>query len=53
MGSSSLWKHVYRLARSFCVTPTMMKRSLMELGWLRTCDDHRGGNCGLELVGRP
>ncbi len=34
MSSSTIWKLVYNLARSFQVSPTLMRRRLLELGWL-------------------
>ena len=34
MKSSTLWKSVYQLSQIFGVTPTLLKRRLIELGWI-------------------
>ncbi len=39
MSSSEIWTVVYRLARAFAVSPTMMMRCLFELGWIEKDPD--------------
>ena len=51
MSSSALWKRIYTLARSFLVSPSMMRRCLLELGWLEVCEDKRGDKAGLKIAG--
>ena len=42
LSSSTIWKGVYRLAHDFCMTPTLMKVYLLELGWLEKTKDQWG-----------
>lgn len=35
--SSSLWKLIYRYASIFEVSPSLMKRCLVDLGWIESC----------------
>ena len=49
MRSSTLWSMVYRLAKGFSVSPTLMKRTLVDLGWLHQERGKRGKNGKLLL----
>ena len=45
----TLWKSVYRLARDFRVSPTLMKRCLFELRWIERANNKRGDRELLKL----
>lgn len=49
MNSSFIWKAVYRLAYVFGVSPTMMRRCLIEFGWIERLRDRDGGRQNLRL----
>lgn len=42
----TLWKGIYRMARDFRVSPSFMKRCLVELGWL----ENRAGSKGRKFL---
>lgn len=42
--SARIWKQVCDLARIFKVTPTLMKRCLLEVGWFEECDHTKKGD---------
>ena len=46
--SPQLWKLVYGLARDFEVTPSLMRRCLMEVGWI-ACDPMPNGGYRLRI----
>ena len=43
MNTGALWRILYRLAHRFQVSPTLMKRCLMDLGWLEQGDLRKNG----------
>lgn len=49
MSVGTLWNLIYRLASQFKVSPTLMKRCLLELGWLRQSSQQKGGRRELEV----
>lgn len=42
LSAVTIWKGIYRLARDFHVSPTLMKRCLFELGWIERANNKRG-----------
>lgn len=49
LSSVTLWKSVYRIAGDFHVSPTLIRRCLMELGWIESVNNKRGGRENLRL----
>lgn len=49
LSTVTIWKGIYRLARDFQVSPTLMKRCLFELGWLERSNKKHGDREMLRL----
>ena len=47
--SSTLWRFVYQLARKFQVSPSLMRRCLIELGWVEPSGDGNRKQKGLQI----